>query len=146
MLIPLLLLLAADPALHQWSNLERLAPSERLEVMDSKMKSYRGTLASWNDTHLNLTTSRGPVQFERQQVFRVSLLGQSHRVRNTLIGAAIGGGAGLAIGAMADKRFSNEGREHIGKTLFAPIGLGVGAGLGAAMPAFETVYRAQPRP
>jgi hypothetical protein len=52
---------------------------------------------------------------------------------------AIGGGAALAIGAAVDKSFS-EDNEHIAKTIFTPIGLGAGAGIGASIAGFETVY------
>ena len=45
---------------------------------------------------------------------------------------SIGGGAAIAIGAAADRRFSNEGKDHFATAIAAPVGLGAGAAIGAA--------------
>jgi hypothetical protein len=66
---------------------------------------------------------------------------KSKRPRNALLGLAIGCAVGLASGAALDSSFS-EDDEHLGKMIFTPIGCGAGAGVGAAIPGFETLYRA----
>ncbi|MBY0504451.1 MAG: hypothetical protein K2X03_11105 [Bryobacteraceae bacterium] len=135
---------AEDNGLTAWSNLQRLHAGQRIEVVDTKLKTHRGEFASAGTDDLTIQTASGSLVMSRGSVFRVSLREHSKRLRNTLLGAAIGGGAALAIGAIADRRFSNEGREHIAKTILTPIGLGVGAGIGAASAGFETIYRADP--
>jgi hypothetical protein len=61
-----------------------------------------------------------------------------------LLGLAIGGGAGFAIGAIDDARSKREtGEEHFAATLFGTIGLAAGAGVGAAIPSHPTIYRAK---
>lgn len=133
---------AGDQRLSAWSNLQRLQTGQRIEVVDTKLKTYRGEYAGAGTDDLTIQTSKGPLVMSAGSVLRVSLRKHSNRLRNTLLGAAIGGGAALAIGAIADRRFSNEGRDHFAKSILTPIGLGVGAGLGAASGGFETIYRA----
>jgi hypothetical protein len=133
-----------DRGLHAWSNLNRLAKGQRIEVVDTKLKTHRGEYGGAGTDDLTIQTASGPLVMNRDAVFRVSLQERSRRLRNTLLGAAIGGGAALGIGVIADRRFSNEGRDHLAKTVLTPIGLGVGAGLGATAGGFETIYRADP--
>jgi len=78
-------------------------------------------------------------------VLRVSLREHSKRARNALIGAAVGAGAGLALGAAGDRGIHETGEGNFAKAIFTPIGAGAGAGIGAAMPSYETIYRAPKR-
>lgn len=135
---------AADRDLSAWSNLQRLQPGQRIEVVDNKLRTHRGEYAAAGTDDVTLQTANGPLVMSRGSIVRVSLRENSKRLRNTILGAAIGGGAGLAIGALADRRFSNEGRDHLAKTILTPIGLGAGARIGAASGGFETIYRADP--
>ncbi len=133
---------AADKPNESWDNLQRLQPGQKIEVIDAKLKSRKGAFTAFDSTGLTLNTKAGPLTLPRADVFRVSLHEHSKRWRNAAIGAAIGAAAGLVIGAAMDYRFSNEGNEHISKTLVTPIGAGIGAALGSAVPGFETIYRA----
>lgn len=130
--------LAADPG--DWDSLSRLRPGQRIEVIDMKLKSTRGEFVAVTPDELRVA---GGV-IERAQVFRVSRRENSKRGRNALIGLAVGAAAGLAIGAGVDRSFS-EDDEHVAKMLFTPIGMGAGAAIGAAIPGFETLYRAPKR-
>lgn len=127
---------------NNWDNLQRLHAGQKVDVVDQKLKTHRGEFTSFDDSGVTIAVKNGPLRLSRQDVFRVSSRERSKRLRNAAIGAAIGAAAGLAIGAPLDYRFSNEGNEHIAKTLFIPIGAGVGAALGSAVPGFETIYRA----
>lgn len=127
-----------------WNRLERLQPGQNIEVVDDKMRSYRGEFGAAGADEMSLQTANGPLILKREAVMRVTLRENSKRLRNALIGAAIGGGAGIALGAIVDKRFSNEGRAGMGYAICAPLGAGLGAGLGAASHGFETIYRAKP--
>lgn len=127
-----------------WNRVERLQPGQNIEVVDDKMRSYRGEFGAAGADEMSLQTANGPLILKREAVIRVTLRENSKRLRNALIGAAIGGGAGIALGAIVDKRFSNEGRAGMGYAICAPLGAGLGAGLGAASHGFETIYRAKP--
>jgi hypothetical protein len=137
-----LTLAAADKPSESWDNLQRLKSGQNIEVIDAKLKSHKGQFTAFDPAGLTLKTEAGPLTLPRADVFRVSLREHSKRWRNAAIGAAIGAGTGLAIGAPLDYRFSNEGREHIAKTLFIPIGAGAGAAIGSSFAGFETIYRA----
>lgn len=127
---------------NNWQNLQRLRAGQKIDVVDQKLKTHRGEFSSFDEGGITISLKDGPQRVARADVFRVSSRESSKRLRNAAIGAAIGAAAGLAIGAPLDYRFSNEGREHIAKTLFIPIGAGVGAAIGSAFPGFETIYRA----
>ncbi|MBY0504449.1 MAG: hypothetical protein K2X03_11095 [Bryobacteraceae bacterium] len=130
--------------LGEWGNLTQVASGQRIEVIDMSLKRIRGEFLVSSPEELQVRGSSGVVAMPRAQVFRVSLLEKSKRLRNVLIGVAAGAATGLATGAAVDSSFS-EDDEHVAKMLFVPIGIGVGAGLGAALPGFETIYRAPKR-
>ena len=125
-------------------NLAQVTSGQRIEVIDMNLKRTRGEFLASSPEELRVKASSGAVAIPRAQVFRVSLLEKSKRLRNALIGMAVGAAAGLATGAAVDSSFS-EDDEHVAKMLFVPIGIGAGAGLGAAFPGFETIYRAPKR-
>lgn len=150
-LTAMLALLTLRPALHasnrdpgDWGNLGQVTAGQRIEVIDMSLKRIRGEFIASSAEELRIKAKVGPVAMPRAQVFRVSLLEKSKRLRNALIGMAVGAAAGLATGAAVDSSFS-EDDEHVAKLLFVPIGIGAGAGLGAAIPGFETIYRAPQR-
>ena len=130
--------------LGDWGNLGQMTSGQRIEVIGMSLKRTRGEFLASSPEELQVTASSGVVTIPRAQVFRVSLLEKSKRLRNVLIGMAAGAAAGLATGAAVDSSFS-EDDEHVAKLLFVPIGIGAGAGLGAAFPGFETIYRAPKR-
>lgn len=136
-----------DPG-SDWGNLARLAPGQRVEVIDMNLKRTQGEFRGSSAEDLQIANTRGSgsavTTIPRSQVFRVSLTGKSKRLRNALIGMAVGAAAGLAAGALVDRSFS-EDNENIAKAIFVPAGIGAGAALGAAFPGFETIYRANKR-
>lgn len=133
-----------DP-MNDWGNLARLTPGQRVEVIDMNLKRTRGVFRGTSAEELQIETSpAGITTVPKAQVFRVSRTEKSKRMRNALIGMAAGAAAGLVTGALVDRSFSEDG-ENIAKMLFVPIGIGAGAGIGAAVPGFETIYRAKSR-
>lgn len=137
---------AADP--QDWSRVMALVPGQRIEVVYANLKTARGSFSSASADELRLNAAATAQAIPRAQVLRISLRENSKRLRNVLLGAAIGAAGGLAIGAAKDASYS-EDDEHLAKMLFTPIGAVIGAGAGAGFPAFETIYRApkqQPKP
>ncbi|MGH9378640.1 MAG: hypothetical protein ACRD1I_07570, partial [Terriglobia bacterium] len=117
-------------------------------VLNNK-KSYRGSFQSVSDEAIVVRLRKVAQTFSRQEVIRVSTKGKSHRLRNTLIGAAVGAGAGFAFGAGVDGYdncsficFSTGGQ---GKEIFTPSFAVVGAIVGAALPArrWQSLYQAR---
>ena len=125
-----------------WENLSRLQAGQKIEVIDSSMKMLQGAYLSHSDEAINIQHKNGPVSVPRSNVIRVSSREHSKRLRNALIGMGIGGAAGIAIGGAAGK--GDPEAQAIFTAVAMPIGLGVGGGLGAVFPRFQTIYRARP--
>lgn len=127
-----------------WNAVERLRPGQQVEVVDSSMRTHRGEFGAAGPEELSVQTASGPLLLKRPEVARVTLRENSKRARHALLGAAIGAGAGLAVAAIVNPRFANEGRGNLAYGIATPLGAGLGAALGAAAPGFETIYRARP--
>ncbi|MBI3896346.1 MAG: hypothetical protein HY313_10505 [Acidobacteria bacterium] len=134
---------------QSWDDLKTLREGEKIQVVDQKLKSLNGTFVSVSEEAITFQTGKDAVTIQRGDVFRVSSRERGHsRGRNALLGLAIGAaaGAGLYGGVLA----AQGGAEDIppaaliagGALLFG----GVGAGVGAALPAgHPTIYRAERR-
>lgn len=130
---------AADP--QDWSRVMALVPGQRIEVIYANLKTARGAFNAANADELRLNADGTMQAIPRAEVLRISLRENSKRLRNVLLGAAIGAAGGLVVGAAKDASYSEED-EHLAKMLFTPAGAAIGAGVGAGFPSFETIYRA----
>ena len=92
---------AAEPKSTQanWENLKHLAAGEEVRVVLNDGKSYAAKFQDFSDEAIVVRTSTGEQTFSRQDVLRVSAKREPHRMRNAIIGAAAGCGAGLGIAA-----------------------------------------------
>ncbi len=131
-----------------WSNLQQLRVGQRIEVVDTNLKKLKGTFLSFSEEAISLRVKKQEVAVQREDVFRVSLREKSKRLRNVLIGLAIGAGAGVAAAEIFARTeqpiapFRGEYRA-IAYVVLVPVGLGVGAGIGAGFPGYQTIYRAK---
>jgi len=131
----------AQSSQGNWDNLKQLHAGQKIEVVDSSMKSLRGPFVSVSEEAITLQVGKSQESVGRAQVVRVSVHDTSHRTRNMVIGAAIGVGAGLALTIPLEIQQSNEGNSIAGKMAGLTAALG-GAGLGlGAMPGNRTIYR-----
>ena len=136
-------LVLAQSSQNNWDNLKQSRPGQKIEVVDSSMKTLEGTFVCVSDQAISLQVDKNAESVERANVVRVSVRDTSHRTGNMLIGAAIAGGAALALGLLANAPGSNEGNGCAGCVAgFAAAAAGGGAGLGA-IPGNRTVYRAK---
>jgi hypothetical protein len=77
----------------------------------------------------------------------VNLMKHQHRLRNTLIGAAVGAGAGAGIGRVGHREGSLQNpngtfiKPGQGAAIGAVFGLVGGAVVGALVPSHKTIYR-----
>jgi hypothetical protein len=125
----------------QWDNLNILQAGQKIQVVESSKKDS-GTFLSVSDKEISLQGKSGPQAIRRQDVRSVKLMVNEHRLRNTLIGAALGAGAGAGISAAAWEPQGFAGGRGTGAAVGAVIGAAGGAVIGALWPSHETVYEA----
>ena len=132
---------AGESLEHSWENLKQLRVGQKTEVTLTSLKSVKGTWVDFSDQMITLKVDDQLRTIERPSVSRVSLRENPRRLRSTLLGLAIGGGAGLLVSAGFGSK-SDGALKRI-----APVCAGAGAGLGAAFPSYQTFYRAKlPQP
>lgn len=136
--------LAATPAAtSDWSALQTLSPGQKIVVRTKDGDRLTGRFDSANDLLLNYEEDNGrKVSLKRESIKLVQLNRGKSRGKAALLGAAIGGGAALAIGGWA----YSQGDFHP-SVVYGPgaLGAGIGAGIGAALGKGnknETVYEA----
>ncbi len=145
-------LLAQEPGEHSWENLQQLRVGQKIEVVDTNLKKLKGTFLSFSEEAISLRVKKQEVGIQRPNVLRVSLREKSKRLRNALIGMAIGAGAGVAVVEICAQASSGlspclgQDFRGIAYAILVPVGGAVGAGIGAAVPpGYQTIYRAKKR-
>jgi hypothetical protein len=144
--------LAATAAAQQakpianWVNLNQLVAGSEIRVTLATGKTMRGFVQRVTAESLAINATTSQETLSRQDIRRVALKRPGHRGRNTLIGLAIGTGAGLAVGAGVDSQ--SRGQYDLfpnsGKAVLSPLGALVGTVIGVALPTggWREVYRA----
>jgi hypothetical protein len=109
-----------------WENLGALQRGQKIQIVDVNSKKHSGTFVSVSDAAVSFQQAAGEQTIQKQDVRIVKLMENKHRLRNTLIGSAVGAGVGAVIVAAADHPCtpSQEFCIH-------PIGRGGAAGIGA---------------
>lgn len=134
---------------QSWDNLRTLRSGEKIQVVDQKLKSLQGTFVSLSEEAITFRVKQDEITTQRADVLRVTSLQRGRRghprIRNALIGLAIGAGLGAASGA---REAGNP--DWPGGAEGAAIGIGImgpiGAGIGALIPTSHlTIYRAERR-
>ncbi len=130
-------------ALDDWSALQTLSPGQKLVVRTKDGDRLTGRFDSASDLLLNYEEDNGrKVSLTRESIKLVQLNRGKSRLNGALLGAAIGGGGGLAFGGWA------YAQDDFNATIIAApalLGAGIGAGIGAALGKGnknETVYEA----
>jgi len=126
----------------QWQQLKALPQGQHVRVSLRAGGSYQGRLRDVTDETLTIGHSR---ILNKADIQRVWAKLPGHRSRHTLIGAAIGAGAGLGFGAAVDNDCSMNSlfcTGNRGKAIGAPLFAVIGAGIGAVLPAhrWQEVY------
>ena len=123
-----------------WESLNSLRAGQKIEVIEMSLKKHTGAFMIVSEEVIQLREGAVEQAVKKENVMRVTLMENHHRLRNTLVLTVVGGGVGAGIGTAAgsDTGFiKRKGAAAIG----AVIGLVGGAAVGAALPAHETVYR-----
>ena len=132
------------PAPADWSAVQALSPGEKIVVRTKDGDRLSGRFDSATDLVINFTHDGRKVSLTRESVRLVQLNRGTSRTRGTLIGAVIGGAAGLAAAGVV----VSKGDIMVAPTVggLAALGAGIGAGLGASLGKGnknETIYEAQ---
>ena len=127
-----------NPSDGKWAAVKGLTPGTEIMVRTHDKGTLRGRIASVTDDSLVVNRGRSRESVSQNSIARLSIRKKSHRGRNTLIGIGVGGGVGLAIGAVWD----NPGDCHSvapctlghGKQIGPPLCGMLGAAVGAVLP------------
>lgn len=138
--------LSAQTQQGSWSNLNRLKPGQKIEVIDSSMKQHVGKFVTVTDELLTVKENGSDVSVRREDIIRVSMSSGTKRGEHALIGFVGGGALGAGIGAASGSNTGFLGGSSRGIAALAGIVIGApsGATVGAVLPAHATVYRATP--
>ena len=141
----------AQPNKASWANLSVLQAGQKIQVSDMNSQKRSGTFVNVSETAITLQATAGEQTVQRQDVRSVKLMENKHRMRNTLLGAAVGGGAGAGIGAASFHPCSSQsfcidpdGRA-IRTGVGAVIGVAGGAVVGALLPSHSMIYNVNSR-
>jgi hypothetical protein len=146
--VTFLIVLATFTAFAQqpdWGRVTALPIGSEIRVSLDSGKSYRGQLQNVTGDSLIIVAAASQETLPRPQIKRIATKGDSHRLRNTLIGLGIGAGAGLGIGAGSDATCNPHCflGNNIGKEVLTPLGAIVGTIVGVAWPTgrWHEIYR-----
>ncbi|HEX2268465.1 MAG TPA: hypothetical protein VHH35_02980 [Pyrinomonadaceae bacterium] len=115
----------AGPA-NNWTNVQQIGTDERLVVKKNDGKEFKGRMIEASETTLTIDRDGKPFAIARGDVRRVHVITRkAEKGKWALIGAGIGGAAGGGIGAIKYSPLVDDSE------LFVPLGVMVGAGLGA---------------
>lgn len=113
-------------AANSWISVQQIGTDVKIVVKRKDGKEYKGRMIEASETTLRIDRDGKPFDIARGDVRRVQVItGKAEKGKWALIGAGIGGGAGAGIGAIKYSSLVDDSE------LFIPIGLAVGAGLGA---------------
>ena len=115
-----------------WARVIALRLGDPVRVETASAKQTGRFVAATVDTLRFTTNANADISVARPEVTRVYARSKSHRIRNTVIGAAVGVAVGAVIYGTLGSWFRNEGREDTGFMLTVPIA--AGTAVGAALP------------
>ncbi len=113
--------------------------SQKIQITGTDSKKHSGTFLSFTDAAISYHDASGDQTIQKLNVSSVRNLENHHRLRNALIGAAIGGGAAGGITAGAEKNHDPIGR-GVDSVEAALGGVVAGALVGAFLPTHSLVY------
>jgi hypothetical protein len=124
-----------------WQNLNTLRAGEKVQVLESNSSKVSGTFLNVSDAAISIQREAGPQAIQKQDVLRVKLMKNKHRLRNAFIGAGVGAGVGAALGGVTNNGFVSRGVFAAG---VAAAFLVPGAIVGALVPDHPTIYNVSP--
>jgi len=131
--------LALLPALAQddWGRVTALPAGTKVSVMKTDGSVQKSLVDAATAGAIRLRTG----EIAKSDVRRVVNLSRNHRLRNALIGAAIGVVGGVILDKTAGERFRNEGNDV--SAGFYGASISIGAVIGALIPSHPVIYRSR---
>jgi hypothetical protein len=123
--------ISAQQNTNDWSRLNSVAAGSKLAVELKNGKTVDGKFSSVTESFLTVTVKNAPVMLKREDVLRVHQTIKKSAKKSTLLGLAIGAGAGGVIGLAADASSDSGFLEVFDNSVAGAIAV-VGAGAGAA--------------
>ena len=117
---------------HDWSALKSITSGDKLVTKLKNGKSVEGKLTGVSDTTLSLTVKDKSLDLNRDDILSVYEVRGKSATKATLIGLAVGAGAGAAIGAAGSNNDAFVRQSAVAGVL-GVIGGGVGAIVGFAI-------------
>jgi hypothetical protein len=139
-------IMVAQPNLGDWNTVKALATGTDVRVTTGS-RTVHGKILRSTDESLVLAFGKSQEMFTQQEITRVSLRGDSHRGRNSLIGLVGGGAIGAVIGATTHKDCTGFCILPASRGTDAAVGAvilgGLGAAIGALLPtrSWLEIYR-----
>ena len=125
---------SAQAKTSRWENLDQIHRGAKIDVVEQSLKSISGKFVRDSQDDLTVDVQGKEVTIQKEQVYRVSVVG-TKRKRNALIGLAAGAGAGA--GWAAAMRNTENWRTGDSAGLIGGCA-GIGAGIGALIPSTST--------
>jgi hypothetical protein len=123
-----------------WTNLSVLQAGQKIQIVDVNSKKHSGTFINVSDTAISYQEAASEQTIPKQDVGSVKLMENRHRLRNVLVGGAVGAGAGAGIGAASWENRGFLGSRGVGAGVGAVIGFVGGAIVGALLPNHKMIY------
>lgn len=123
----------AQTADANWTRLNTLQLGAKIEVETTAGKRIKARFRSVSSALLTVSKDKRTIEFSRNEIKNIYRLERGGAGRGAVVGAAIGGGAGAAIGiiGIAAQDGDDDGASIIAGLFFAGVGAGVGALTGA---------------
>ena len=99
--------IAAGQGTQPWDQILRLAPGSEVRVVAGNSKPINGTLDGVTADALQLNSGGSQQSIQRGEILSIAVKKGGHRLRNGMIGLAVGAGAGLGVGLATTQNGSN---------------------------------------
>ncbi len=131
----------AEPT-GKWDDVARLMPTSQILVETTGSKPLQGTLESVTDDVVVIKRSEKQEPIARNSIIRLAVRTTSHRLRNSLIGLAVGTAIGIGVAAI-DAHTCTGLLCGLGGVTLLPFEMIGGTAVGAAVPTggWLDVYR-----
>lgn len=132
----------AQNSRSSWANLSGLQGGQGIQIVETNSTKHSGTFVNASDTALSYRDAGGEQTIRKPNIRTVKLSRNTHRLRNTLIGGAVGAGVGAASVAGVWENSGFVGGKGTGAAIGAGLGFLAGAIVGVLIPSHSTIYNA----
>ena len=92
--------LQAQTAINDWSRISSVAPGSKLKIKLKSGKTVEGNLNSVSESSISLATKNASQDIKREDVQTAHRVVKKSALPATMIGMAVGAGAGAALGVI----------------------------------------------